>query len=196
MMEFARFAVVKTNLFGWAAVVGVCALGLFAGCTPSGPRPQPLFDRRASEETGIDFVNRLRERPALNVVTYELFYNGGGVGIGDVNGDDRPDVFMASNMGASRLYLNQGALAFDEATRDANIDTRGKWSNGVTMVDINGDTCLDIYVTQVATYRRASMLQASTKRNTFSSNPRAVTAWIESGNRRFNRLNPVSIFLR
>lgn len=171
MMGFARFAVVKSNLFGWAAVVGVCALGLFAGCTPSGPRPQPLFDRRASEETGIDFVNRLRERPALNVVTYELFYNGGGVGIGDVNGDDRPDVFMASNMGASRLYLNQGALTFDEATRDANIDTRGKWSNGVTMVDINGDTYLDIYVSHGGPFadpqRRANALYVNQGDGTF-----------------------------
>lgn len=171
MMEFVRFSVAKTKLIGWVAVVGVCALGLFVGCTPSEPRPEPLFDRLPPEEAGIDFVNRLRERPALNVVTYELFYNGAGVGIGDVNGDDRPDVFMASNMGASRLYLNQGALAFEEATRDANIDTRGKWSNGVKMVDINGDTHLDIYVSHGGPFanpqRRANALYVNQGDGTF-----------------------------
>lgn len=122
---------------------------LFAGfgCTPNGrDTADPLFEQMNPEETGIQFVNKIEEHAALNGITYELLYNGAGVGIGDVNGDGRQDIFFASNMGSSTLYLNEGDFQFRDVTEQAGIQTKGKWANGVAMVDINQDGHLDLYV--------------------------------------------------
>lgn len=96
--------------------------------------------------TGVDFNNRLYEDERLNIITYEYFYNGAGVGIGDINNDGLPDLFFAANMENCRLYLNKGGFHFEDITQKAGIKTLGKWAQGVSMVDINADGLLDIYV--------------------------------------------------
>ena len=83
----------------------------------------------------------------MNILNYIYFYNGGGVGVGDVNNDGLQDLFFAGNLVNSRLYINQGNFQFKDITESAGIDDAG-WSTGVSMVDINGDGFLDIYVAQ------------------------------------------------
>ncbi len=104
----------------------------------------PLFRLRL--DSGVTFVNSLRYDPDFNVYRYRNFYNGGGVALGDVNGDERLDIFLTANQGPNRLYLNQGGWTFEDATEQAGVAGMRAWSTGVSMADVNGDGWLDIYV--------------------------------------------------
>ena len=60
--------------------------------------------------------------------------------------------FFASNQGDDKLFLNEGKLHFKDVTADAKIPEDGGWSTGVSVVDINNDGLLDIYVCRVGKY--------------------------------------------
>ncbi|MEP6583008.1 MAG: VCBS repeat-containing protein [Ginsengibacter sp.] len=98
------------------------------------------------ENTGINFSNNVTDSKDFNVLTYRNFYNGAGVGIGDINNDGLADVFLTSNMGSNKLYLNKGDFQFEDITEKARFINKGKWATGVLMADVNGDGFLDIYV--------------------------------------------------
>jgi hypothetical protein len=106
----------------------------------------PLFELLSAEYTGIDFVNQLYEDENLNIITFENFYNGGGVGVVDMNNDGLQDIFFTGNMVSNRLYLNKGDMQFEDVTKTSGLTTLGKWATGVAMVDINEDGWMDIYV--------------------------------------------------
>ncbi|QCW99501.1 RNA-binding protein [Aggregatimonas sangjinii] len=97
------------------------------------------------QETGVDFNNAIVENGSFNMVDFFYVYNGGGVAVGDINNDSLPDIFFSGNMVDDRLYLNQGNLGFKDISSTAGITIQG-WSTGATMVDINHDGLLDIYV--------------------------------------------------
>ncbi|MFL5604968.1 MAG: FG-GAP repeat domain-containing protein, partial [Gemmatimonadaceae bacterium] len=106
-----------------------------------------LFTQLAPSVTGVRFENRLTDTPELNVFTYRNFYNGGGVGIGDLTGDGLPEIVMTSNLEGPRLYLNQGQFHFRDVTRASGLSApKGSWTTGVTLADVNGDGRLDIYI--------------------------------------------------
>jgi len=110
---------------------------------------QPLFKLLSPKETNIKFSNDINETESLNVLSYEYFYNGGGVAVGDINNDGLPDIFFTGNMGSNKLYLNQGHMKFKDITKEACPGMEGRsgaWKTGVTMADVNGDGLLDIYV--------------------------------------------------
>jgi hypothetical protein len=98
------------------------------------------------DSTGIHFENNVEDGRLDNSFLFRNFYNGGGVAIGDINNDGLPDIFFTSNMGNNKLYLNKGNFKFEDITDNAGIRQDSMWSTGVTMVDINGDGWLDIYV--------------------------------------------------
>jgi len=106
----------------------------------------PLFESLPVSRSGIGFKNILEEGPKTNVLTYEYFYNGGGVAIGDINNDGLEDIYFSANMKSNALYLNQGEMKFKDITPSAGVGTEKGWKTGVTMADINGDGLLDIYV--------------------------------------------------
>jgi len=97
-------------------------------------------------EIGIDFQNTLDYTNEFNVYKYRNFYNGGGVSIGDINKDGLSDIYLTSNLDSNRLYLNQGNFKFKDISRSAGVSGRQAWSTGTTMVDINADGYMDIYV--------------------------------------------------
>ncbi len=105
-----------------------------------------LFKIHTPAETHIDFVNQLTYTDSLNCYTYRSFYNGGGVGVGDVNNDGLPDIFFCGNREPSRLYINKGNFVFEDVTEKAGLLRSGVWATGVSFADVNGDGFLDIYV--------------------------------------------------
>jgi hypothetical protein len=112
-----------------------------------------LFQSISSAQTGIDFNNQLTENENFNIIEYLYFYNGGGVAVGDINNDGLVDIYFSSNQQANRLYLNKGNLQFEDITESAGVASGGPWKTGVSMVDINGDGLLDIYVCRVSGYK-------------------------------------------
>lgn len=112
-----------------------------------------LFKTISASQSGIDFANTLQETEDFNIIEYLYYYNGAGLAIGDVNGDELPDIFFTANQSENKLYLNQGSLKFKDITAQAGIQQNGGWSTGVTMADVNGDGALDIYVCQVGQYK-------------------------------------------
>ena len=113
-----------------------------AGCRKS---DRPLFKLLSASQTGVTFANTITTDDSLNVQTDVYVYNGAGVAVGDIDNDGLPDIFFSGNMVSSRLYLNKGHFRFDDITARARAGTN-RWATGATMVDINNDGYLDIYV--------------------------------------------------
>lgn len=110
------------------------------------------FQLLSPEQTGIDFSNDLVPSKDLNIFNYMYFYNGGGVGAGDLNNDGLVDLCFTSNLKENKLYLNKGGLKFEDITQKSNFKSNKGWSTGVSIVDINQDGKLDIYISQVGDY--------------------------------------------
>lgn len=114
---------------------------------------QSPFQVLSAKQTGIDFSNRLTPTPDFNLFTYMYYYNGAGVAAGDFNNDGLIDLFFAANQANNKLYINKGGLQFQDVTTDARIPQDGGWNTGVSVVDINNDGLLDLYICRVGQYK-------------------------------------------
>jgi enediyne biosynthesis protein E4 len=132
------------------SIVSVC---LLESCSKKSSSTDALFVALDSTQTGINFVNKLKENDQMNIVDYLYFYNGGGVGAGDINNDGLTDLFFTSNQGDNKLYLNKGGMKFEDISEKAGVKGFANWKTGITMADVNGDGLLDIYVCAVANFR-------------------------------------------
>src|SRR5438094_5298882 len=117
---------------------------LLDGCRREGEQ-RSLFKLLTPAQTGVRFANTITTSDSLNAQTDPYVYNGGGVAIGDIDNDGLPDIFFTGNMVSSRLYVNKGNMRFEDITQPAGVTTN-RWATGATMVDINNDGYLDIYV--------------------------------------------------
>ncbi|TFG78132.1 MAG: hypothetical protein E4H26_02740 [Flavobacteriales bacterium] len=117
-----------------------------SGCTDT--LPTTLFTVVPNTYTGLDFNNQLNENDSINILDNEFVYNGAGVALGDVDGDGLDDLFFAGNQVANKLFLNKGKLQFEDISTIANITKPDSlmWSSGVSLIDVNADGKLDIYV--------------------------------------------------
>ena len=111
-----------------------------------------LFQVVKDEVTNLHFSNTITPTEQFNMFNYAYFYNGAGIGAGDFNNDGRIDLFFASNQGENKLYLNNGNLHFSDVTAKALVPQDHGWSTGVSVVDINNDGLLDIYVCKVGKF--------------------------------------------
>lgn len=151
-------------------IFSVFVLYFISACTSERSKPA-LLELLPATQTGVSFANEIVEDESLNILTFEYFYNGAGVGIADFNNDSLQDMFFSSNMGKSRLYLNKGNFTFRDITDSSGINTEGRWAAGVSVVDINQDSLPDIYLCFGGPHnasKRANSLYINNGNNTFT----------------------------
>src|SRR4051794_37426099 len=95
-------------------------------------QPETLFSKVKASDSGIDFENVNQETEQSNILTYEYFYNGGGVALGDINNDGLVDIYFTSNIFSNKLYLNQGDFSFKDITVQSGTACEIGWKTGVS----------------------------------------------------------------
>jgi hypothetical protein len=103
------------------------------------------FVRLPTSWTGVD-VTHYADPSHPNSRLYHSGFICGGIAVGDIDGDDRPDLLLVGAAGPNRLFKNLGDCRFQDITDAAGIVDDGNWGAGATMVDIDNDGDLDIYV--------------------------------------------------
>ena len=156
-------------------LISVLVIILFIGCSQpekvTTDTTTTLFEKVANNHSNIHFSNTVTEDLYFNFLNYPYIYNGGGVSVGDINNDGLEDLYFTSNQHSNVLYLNQGNLKFKDITVDANVTDDKGWSTGTTMVDINNDGWLDIYISKSGSLNnndlRKNKLFINQQNNTF-----------------------------
>lgn len=105
-----------------------------------------LFEKISSSHSGIHFNNQIVENDTINPFDIVNIYNGGGIGVGDFNNDGLQDLYFTGNVVSNKLYINKGDFKFEDVTDKAGVSGTGRWGRGVSVVDINSDGLMDIYV--------------------------------------------------
>lgn len=132
------------NRSSWILRQGIMMILMYCCACRSGSSGGALFE--LMENTGVDFVNKVEDSKQENAFQFRNFYNGGGVACGDLNNDGLPDIVLTSNQGNNAIYINKGNFRFEDITAKSRITQQGQWSTGVSLVDINHDGWLDIYI--------------------------------------------------
>lgn len=159
-------------------VVFLLALICLNSCKKDGPKIEEssgsLFSLVDSKDSNVNFKNILNESYEFNFLNYPYIYIGGGVAVGDINNDGLDDIYFISNQGSNKLYLNKGNFEFQDITISAEVTDNSGWSTGVSMIDINNDGFLDIYVCKAGSLNnnqlRKNKLFINQGDNTFEEN--------------------------
>ncbi|MEZ4859582.1 MAG: VCBS repeat-containing protein [Flavobacteriaceae bacterium] len=117
-----------------------------------GEKEEVLFSKLSNSITKIDFQNKIQSNVNLNILNYIYYYNGAGVASADFNNDGLIDLYFTANQSEDKLYLNKGQFTFQDITKEAQIDNAENWTNGVSIVDINQDGWMDIYICKTGDY--------------------------------------------
>ena len=131
-----------------------------------------LFTKITSKKTGITFKNTIKQDKDFNFMNYMYIYTGAGVAVGDIDNDGFEDLYFVSNFGPNKLYKNKGDFIFEDITVSSKTEDYTGFSSGVTMLDINNDGWLDIYVSKAGSLNsdegRRNLLFVNQKDGTFN----------------------------
>jgi enediyne biosynthesis protein E4 len=142
------------SINSWKKATSVFVTGTMLLACNQAAKETPLFEALTAEQTGIQFENKLHPNEQFNMFHYMYYYNGAGVATGDFNNDGKADIFFASNEGDNQLYLNKGNLQFEEVSKQAQVPQDSAWNTGVSVVDINNDGLLDIYICRLGNFEK------------------------------------------
>ncbi|MCP4191329.1 MAG: RNA-binding protein [Planctomycetaceae bacterium] len=109
------------------------------------PRDQAKrFTALPVSATGLDFAHDWEPGPDYQLKIYNSL-PGGGICLGDCDGDLLPDVYLTQPNVGSRLYRNLGSFRFEDITEQAGLGGLSQ-AQGATFVDIDNDGDLDLFV--------------------------------------------------
>ncbi len=127
-----------------------------------------LFHRVPSSRSGLDFRLQFPQKAPFDLLTDQT--SGTGVAIGDVDGDQRPDLFFTTYNQGNRLYRNLGSWKFEDITQEAGVAGEGRWCGGANFVDIDNDGDLDLYV---CVYGASNLLYVNRGKGVFDERARS-----------------------
>ena len=104
---------------------------IFTACINK--KEDKLFSKLSNRESGVYFSNDLSYDDDFNIFTYRNYFNGGGVGVIDINNDNLLDIYLTSNLNSNKLYLNLGDMKFKDITNEAGVGGTKSWSTGVSL---------------------------------------------------------------
>ena len=114
------------------------------------PVGETMFRSVPAQRTGVDFVHRWAPGASYEYQRQvQNAFGGGGVCVGDFDGDDRPDIYLTSPQGGNRLYRNLGDFRFHDVTDKAGLGAAHggqAWGSGASFADVDNDSDLDLYV--------------------------------------------------
>ena len=110
------------------------------------PETSGKFTLMPESQTNIDFSAMVPPDHPMSRLYHSAFVSGG-VSIGDLDGDGKPDIFCASGPGESRIYRQTGNFEFEDVTEKSGMGgNKDAWTIGASLVDIDNDMDLDIYL--------------------------------------------------
>ncbi len=148
-MTYNRIAAIICIATGLCAIVVSCRRPVTAPLPELRwePLPQqsssdgPRFRLLPGKETGVEFENTLLPEHRIR-----HYFVGAGVTSGDIDGDGLPDVYLVSQDGRNKLYRQTSPWQFEDITESAGVDGGNAIGTGPTLVDVDNDGDLDLYV--------------------------------------------------
>lgn len=81
---------------------------------------------------------------------------GSGIGVGDIDADGFPDLYLTHYRGTDDLLLRNTGTRFEDVTRAAGLGTSDDWGTSAGFLDLDGDGALDLYVASYVVYDAAT----------------------------------------
>ena len=132
---------------------------------------ETLFTKITAENSSISFENKINQTNDFNFMNYMYIYTGAGVAVGDIDNDGFEDIYFVSNFGPNKLYKNKGNFSFEDITTVSKTEDYTGFSSGATMLDVNNDGWLDIYISKAGALSdndaRRNLLFVNQKDGTF-----------------------------
>lgn len=112
---------------------------------PTPDQAIPLYERIPATASGVDFICPIDRTHPLKRI-YVSGFACGGVAVGDINGDDRPDLFLVNGPGENKLFQQTGDFQFKDVTATSGLAEGKHWAAGAAFADIDNDGDLDLYL--------------------------------------------------
>ena len=95
------FKIIVTQSKGFLIVFITTISMFFSSCSNNennqalnNDNQKSLFTLLSSDQTGINFINKIPETPSMNIIVYPSLFSGAGISIGDINNDNLPDIYF------------------------------------------------------------------------------------------------------